>query len=180
MSWFLSIIALILIIIFLISAGLLTQASIKIGPSSGNVDLEYAYKITTWIAVLTWLILALIIIGIIVYYVFYFESGGPEISAVSNVVDQYSDTLGTGLTIFLLIISILVLIVGIFATIAAIDISRSPGYTLNVDVYRAYEDCAVSAGLSLGAIGLIIGLIIYYNISSSYDNVKNENINSKK
>ena len=64
MQWGLIILTIILIIIFLVSAGLLTQASTKIGPNNTDPNLANAYKITTWISVLTWLILGLIIVGI--------------------------------------------------------------------------------------------------------------------
>jgi ABC-type sulfate transport system permease component len=168
MQWVLTILIIVLIIIFFISAGLLTQASTKIGPNTTDPHLSYAYKITTWIAVLTWVIVALIIIGIIVYFFFYAEAA-PEI-AVANAYKQLQskpETLSTGLTIFLVIIILLVLIVGILAAIAASSISNYSGYKTNADIYRAYEDSAISAVLCLGSLGILVGILIYYNWPSS-------------
>lgn len=175
MQWGLIILSIILMIIFFISAGLLTQASTKIGPNQTDINLANAYKITTWISVLTWLILALIIIGIILYFVFYVEEA-PETVALNayNQLKQQSQSLGTGLTIFLIIVMLLILIVGILSAVAAVDISKYNGYKTSTDIYRAYEDCAISAVLCLGSLGIIIGLLIYYHYSSYEEKEKKD------
>lgn len=164
MPWVLIILVVLLAIIFFISAGLLTQASTKIGASNTDPNLAYAYKITTWIAVLTWVILALIIIGIIVYFFFYAEAA-PELAAANALqqLQKQPETLSTGLTLFLVVIILLVFIVGVFASIAAVSISNYTGYKTNTDIYRAYEDSAISAVLCLGSLGILLGIIIYYN-----------------
>jgi len=165
MQWLLVLLIIVLLILFFISAGLLTQASTKIGPGTTDPNLSYAYSILTWLVVLIWLLVALIIIGIIIYFIFYAEAS-PEIELASayNQLKQNetTSTLGVGLTILLFVIIVLVIIVGVFAAIAASSISKYGGYKTQPDIYRAYEDCAISAVLCLGAIGIIIGILIYY------------------
>lgn len=170
MQWGVIILSIVLIIIFLVSAGLLTQASTKIGPNNTDSNLSRAYKITTWISVLTWVILLLIILGLALYFWVYAEEA-PEVTALNyyNQIKEQPQSLGIFLSLFLFIVMLLILVVGIFSVMAAIDISRYSGYKTSADIYRAYEDCAISAVLCLSAFGITIGIILYYHYSS-YNN----------
>jgi amino acid transporter len=175
MQWLIVIFIIILLILFLISAGLLTQASTKIGPNTTDPHLSYAYTITTWIAVLTWILVALVFIGIFFYFMFYAETA-PEMELV-NVYNQIKQPAGLGWIsiLILIIVVLLVLIVGIFSAIAASNIAQYSGYKTQPDIYRAYEDCAISAILCLGSLGIIIGVLIYYNWPETKNDLQDMN-----
>ena len=157
----------ILIIVFLISVGLITQASTKIGDNQTDPNLQYAYKITTTIAVIIWVSIALLIIGFIGGLIAYFYSGAEEASLVESYANaSQSSWWDTISYIVFIIIFIILIVIGIYSAIAAVYISKYTGYKNSVDILIAFDDCCYSAGLSLGTILLIIGIWIvsyFYN-----------------
>lgn len=157
----------ILIISFLISIGLVTQASTKIGDNQSDPNLQYAYKITTTIAVVIWVSLALLIIGFVGGLVAYFYSGAEEASLVESYANaQQSSWWDIITTIIFFIIFVVLIIIGIYAAIAAVYISKYSGYKTNPAILTAFDDCCYAAALALGTILIIIGIWIiqyFYN-----------------
>lgn len=161
----------ILIVVFLISVGLITQASTKIGDSQTDPNLQYAYKITTTIAVIIWVSIALLIIGFIGGLIAYFYSGAEEASLVESYANaSQSSWWDTISFIVFIIIFIILIVIGIYSAIAAVYISKYNGYKTNQPILIAFDDCCYSAALSLGTILLLIGLWIasyFYNQPST-------------
>jgi hypothetical protein len=75
---------------------------------------------------------------------------------------------------------LLILVVCIYSVVAAVNISQYSGYKTSTDIYRAYEDCAISAVLCLGSLGIIAGVLIYYHYSSYEEQDINKNIKNDK
>lgn len=144
-----------LLVIFLISLGLITQASTKIGASNADPNLQNAYKITTIIAVVLWIAIAAVIFG----GVSLFLVGGEAIEAES-VVAQYQNNGSIWSTLFFILLMILLIIVGVGAAAAAVDISKFTGYNNNADLVKAFDDCCYAAGLCLGTLFIIFGIFI--------------------
>lgn len=146
----------ILFVIFLISLGLITQASTKIGASNADPNLQQAYKITTIIAVVLWFAIAASIVGAAA---FIFSGGGEAIEAES-LVAQYQNNGSIWSTLLFIFFMLLLIIVGVGAAASAVDISRFTGYQNNQDVLKAFDNCCYAAGLCLGTLLIIIGIFI--------------------
>lgn len=155
----------ILIIVFILSVGLLTQASTLIGASQTDPNLQEAYKITTTIAVVVWVAIGFISFGGILLLLF----GGEAIEAESVVAQYQKATTSWGETIgniIFFIVFILLIVVGVFSAIASVAISRYTGYQNNTSILKAFDDCCYAAAICLGTILLIIGIYIisyFYN-----------------
>ena len=173
----------ILIIIWLIAGGFITQANIYLGPYK-NIDPDFheAYWSTFWAAFITWFLVALFILLIILAIfgvVALFGSGAGEVGlaaeegglleeeySLSKLGKQQSKSTGVSwFTIaFLCFAIILVGVTGALATVGASSIARSPNYNPNTpNLKTAYTDCIIAAITCLVAVGiLLIGLIVYF------------------
>ena len=180
--------AAILIILWIIAGGYVTQANIKLSSfSSRDSNLNTAYWYTFWAAFVTWTLIAIFIILIIlsvVGVVALFGSGAGEaevaagaaeaetestLARAQRLTSQYDQTnVSSGISwftiIFLIFALILILITGVLSAIAASSIASSSNYNSSVtDLVTAYNDCIIAASISLGAAGLLIlGAIIYF------------------
>jgi hypothetical protein len=167
MSGWSTLLIIILIIVFLISSGLITQASTKIGSSQTDPNLQYAYKITTTIAVVIWVSLALLLIGFIGGLIAYFYSGAEEASLAESYANASQSSWWDYVVSFIfLVVFIILIIIGIYAAIAAVYISKYSGYKNNPAILTAFDDCCYAAALALGTILLVIGVWIisyFYN-----------------
>ena len=160
MNWPLLLLIL-LVIIFLIAGGLLTQASYYIGPKQTDAGLQKAYSITTWVSVLTWLTVAAIIFGIVIY-IWYYAEGGAEIQAV-QAYQKYQSGGYSGFTWFLIICVILaIIVIGVFAAAAAVNIASFAGYKMNNYYYGAWEDCTITSILCIVSIFIILVALFYH------------------
>ena len=161
-----------LLVIFLVSLGLITQASTYIGASNTDPNLQQAYKITTIIAVVLWFAIAAVIIGGILLFVF----GGEAIEAES-IVTQYQNYGNIWSTILFIIFMLLLIVVGVGAAAAAVSISKFNGYQNNQNIMKAFDDCCLAAGLCLGTLLIIIGIfIIRYFYSDNTNNNTNTSV----
>ena len=168
----------ILIIIWIIAGGLVTQANIFIGPvKTKDNDLQNAYTYTFWAAFVTWGLIALFILLIILSIfgvVALFGSGVGEAgeaealeeeSVESKLAKENASTSVSWFTLaFLIFALILISITGVLATMAAIALSKSPNFdNTNANLNTAYKNCVIAASICLGAVGLlIIGIITYF------------------
>jgi hypothetical protein len=154
-SIWISITAVILIIIWVFSGIYITDASIKLTPYTDPV-LVNAYWDTFWAAVITWGLIAITIILVILIIIFFSEffllpssneSSGPSLFSI----------------IFLIVAVILVLTTGILAAFAASWIAQSTQFSQGDQTLKiCHSDCVIAASLCLTAVGLmIIGIIIF-------------------
>lgn len=155
MSGWTILLCILLFVIFLVSLGLVTQCSTSIGPSNADSNLAQAYKITTIIAVVLWIALALVIIAGILFLIY-----GGEVLESENIISQYQSNGSIWTTLLFIILMILLIIVGVGSSAAAVDISKFAGYKNNQAVLKAFDDCCLSAGLCIGTLLIIIVVFI--------------------
>ena len=169
----------VLIVIWIVAGGYITQANIKIRKFEGNDPFfkkanDYAF----WAAFITWFLVTLFILLIIlaiagVVGLFSTGAGEAEVAAEgaeedeeSNLYKQYSRSRGgiSWSTIIALIFTIvLVSITGILAALAAEKLKQSSNFTeSNIDMKIAYDDCVIAAIMCLGTAGLLILSVIFY------------------
>jgi len=176
MSTFTTIVSCILLLIFLISGGLMVKSAYDI--SYFQVQDQYiqnAHYYATWAAVITWILVALVIILIGVY--FWYSAEVPE-AALEGALAK-TQTSSWWSTIYLFIIFILVIIVGILAAQAAFNIDKSPNYNSNIPIeYAAREGAIATAVLCLGSTGLLIVWFIYDLIPESKPETPNKNLSN--
>ena len=127
------------------SGGYSTDAARRVTDITGwdsYPDLKSAHTLLSWSAVATWLGLALVIILLVLYFIYGFET----IEITGNVVTY----------IFLFGLLGLVILIGVLSAVAANKISKA-----NVaDNKGSYTQAVIAASLSLGVIGIVIILII--------------------
>lgn len=163
---------LILAVLWIVSGGLLTQASVFLrDPSSKDPRLLRAYDITTWAAVITWLLVALFIILVILSIVgvvglFSTGAGEAEAAEAKNSGGAVKTGASIATIIFFILALALVITTGILAAISANDIRQTLTSSTPNPIQVAYRDCVIAAGLCIGAtLLLIIGGIVYLVIS---------------
>lgn len=184
----------ILVIIWIIAGGYITQANIALGPHKNkDVELHRAYWFTFWGAFVTWTLIGIFIILIILSVIGVVALFGSGVGEAGVVAEEGGAIEGAGssryergrayaespegqanittgiswLTIgFLVLALILVGITGVLAAIAASSMVKSPNYEPDDEKFKtAYNDCIISASMCLGAGGLLIlGIIIYFII----------------
>ena len=174
----------ILIIIWIIAGGFITQANIYLTTYKDiDPDFHEAYWSTFWAAFITWFLIALFILLVIlaiVGVVGLFGSGAGEVglaaeeaSAAEEEASIYEKSAKKSLknggsswiTVgFLCFAMILVGITGALATVGASSIANSKKYDPTiVKLKTAYTDCIIAAITCIGAAGLLlIGIIIYF------------------
>ena len=174
----------VLIVIWIVAGGYITQANIKIRKFEGNDQFfkkanDYAF----WAAFITWFLVTLFVLLMIlaiagVVGLFSTGAGEAEVGAEeaegaeedeeSNLYKQYSKSQNQGgiswSTIIALIFTIvLVSITGILAALAAEKLKQSSKFTeSNADMKIAYDDCVIAAIMCLGTGGLLILSVIFY------------------
>lgn len=182
----------ILILIWIIAGGFVTQANVYLSPYK-NLDNNFhqAYWFTFWAAFVTWSLIGLFIVLVILSIlgvVALFGSGVGEVGVAAEGAEgaeveeaefrserannstnspQYTKSAISWFTIgFLIFALILIGITGVLAAIAASDIIASSNYmSSNSKMQGAYNDCIIAASLCLGAGGiLLIGIIVYLAI----------------
>lgn len=189
MSSYLGIIlAVVLILIWLVAGGYITQANIKIrGFEGDDVFFRKANNYAFWAAFITWFLVALFILLIIlavVGVVGLFSTGvgeaaevgeageaAEEESSASKLYKQYQNTQGNqdqgGISwstiIFLFFATVLVSITGVLAALAADQLKQSHLFMeSNADMKTAYDDCVITAIICLGSVGLLVLGVIFY------------------
>ena len=184
----------ILLLIWIIAGGYITQANVYLGEFKNNDDLfKQAYDYTFWGAFITWTLVGIFILIIILAIfgvVALFGSGageaevaaGEEESIYSKAYKQYqqnnsADQEGISwLTItFLFIALVLLSVTGILAAISAEDMTKSHFFDQNNNNIKvAYNNCVIAAILCLTSVGLIVlGLIGYMFASFFSERQKN-------
>lgn len=182
----------ILVIIWIVAGGYVTQANIALGPyKNDDPELHRAYWFTFWAAFTTWTLIGIFIILVVLSVIGIVALFGSGVGEAGLAARQLSAAKGAGgsrydagisyiespegqanistgiswLTIgFLIFALILVGVTGVLAAIAASSMTKSPNYKPDdVSFKTAYNDCVISASLCLGAGGLLIlGIIIYF------------------
>jgi hypothetical protein len=169
MSTWSTIISVILLVIFLISGVLITNAAINIASfQDTDVFFQNAHYYATWAAVVIWGLFSLTIIGIgaYIFYTIFYAVEVPEAQIISSL-SKPAESSGSWNILFSILIFILVIIVGALSAAAAWNFDQSKNYNPNVpQQYRAREELLVTAILSLSATGLILIIflidLIYY------------------
>jgi hypothetical protein len=168
---------LILLIIWVVSGGFITETAIKLSPyTNTDASLNHAYWSAFWTAFITWLLVILIIIAII-GIIALFGSGIGEAAEAGELIESgvyRSRTVNRGISWFsvvsLIVALIFVGITGVLSAVAANNIRQSPNFNaLNNDLQKAYNSAIIAACLCLGSGGLlIIGIIIYFIVSTTH------------
>jgi hypothetical protein len=173
-----------LLIIWIIAGGYVTQANVYLRSYKGLDDnLMKAYSDTYKAAFVTWFIVALVFLIIVLAVagvITLFATGVGEVAAAGEAAEgaeaaeeaeeaesknKFSNFNLSWVTIIFLVIAIaLTTTTGVFAALAANNISESPNYNSNIyKLKKSYDNCLIAAVLSLGAVGLlVVGVLTYY------------------
>lgn len=181
--------AIVLILIWIIAGGYITQANIKIRGFEGNDEFfRRANNYAFWAAFITWFLVALFVLLMIlaiVGVVGLFSTGAGEAevaageageveaaskeeSSASKLYKQYSQENNNGgvswsTIIVLFFAMVLVGITGVLGALAADQLKQSHLFTdTNPDMVTAYNDCVITAVICLGVDGLLILGVIFY------------------
>lgn len=165
-----------LIIIWIIAGGFITQSSVLLHPTRDkDPNLHRAYWYSFWAAFVTWTLVAifLILIALAIFGVVgLFSTGVGEEATAADYVAGNAESAVTShiswVTIgFLIVALILVFVTGVLSALCADNIRKSPNYKpTDKDMQKAYHNAIIAASLCLGAGGLlIIGLIAYFIIN---------------
>ncbi len=148
-----------LIILYIITGYFITQASTYLYSYSDDPNLYTAHKLATISAVIPWMLIALTILGVILYFYFYAESGG-ELQLASKLSKGES----WWPTIFFIVMLALISLTGGLSAASAhyIQISNS---TVQ-QVKSAYYDTIISSVLSLVIVIFILIYICYQTFST--------------
>lgn len=183
-------VAIILFVIWIIAGGFITQSNVYLHAYKDEGQyMHTAWLLTFWAAFVTWFLVILFIIMVIlaiVGVVALFGSGVGEagLAAESTEGAQFSvdpGTLSTGISALgiglLCLAFVLVLVNGILAALAAVNMKKSPNYT-NTDpkLTKAYQNCEIAAIMSLLAAGILIIAIITYIIIGKRNKARNTKI----
>lgn len=177
----------VLILVWIIAGGYITQANIKIRGFEGNDEFfKRAGDYTFWAAFITWFLVALFVLLIvlaIVGVVGLFSTGVGEAgeaeeleattteeSSTSKLYKQYQNSQGgdeVGISwstiIILFFAAVLVGITGILGALAAEQLKQSHLFTeSNPDMITAYNDCVITAIICLSVVGLLVLGVIFY------------------
>lgn len=155
-----------LLLIWIVAGGFATQANVFLsGYRDKDPQMKQAYRLTFWVAFITWFLIG---VAIIIICVMFFTGAGEAEVAEGEASAEESELSGKNknsflTNIFFLVSFILVLITGFLSMFAAVNIKNSANYNSTVSRLRtAYKNCIISASLSLGTVGiLIIGYIAY-------------------
>ena len=154
---------LLLVIIWIISAGYLTQANIFLTAyKDKDAELHNAYIFSFSAAFLVW--------GLIAIFLFLVFLSLYGVISLFGSEPSTSDSTSWSSTIFLILAIILITITGALAAATASSISKSPNYNSSINKLQiAYDDSLIAAGLSLGAVLIIIvGVIVYFATRYEY------------
>lgn len=165
-----------LIIIWIIAGGFITQSSVLLHPTRDkDHNLHRAYWYSFWAAFVTWTLIAIfiILIALAVFGVVgLFSTGAGEEATAADYLSSGAKSSITGniswITVgFLIVALILVFVTGVLSALCADNIKKSPNYKpTNADMQKAYHNAIIAASMCLGAGGLlIIGLIAYFIIN---------------
>lgn len=176
--------AVVLLIIWVIAGGFITQTNVYITPEKNTDDhFKKAWDCSLAASLVTWFLVAIVIIlGVlsVIGVGALFGSGVGEAGMAAEAVEsesmfsQFSKLKGQsssiswmGLLAMMAGIGLCVL-TGVLSAITASEMVKSDSY--NADDHKmsvAYKNCVIAASLSLGAAGLlIIGMITYYAVKS--------------
>lgn len=145
-------------IILAIAAGFATNAAVRLGSGNADPELASAHKYLTIVAVISWISVALIIGGIIVYIIFGFET--VEVTGKWIIYLLLFFTLG------------LVLAVGILSAIAAYKIGASKAD--NKGAYRQAIIATVLAIIGFVLVAIILGIRLFYKPKKKIGELTNE------
>lgn len=128
-----------------VSGGYSTDAARRVTDITGwsdNPELKSAHSLLSGAAVATWIGLALIIVLLILYFIYFFET----IEITGGFVTY----------LFLFVLLALVILIGVLSAIAANKINSA-----NVsDNKGSYKQAIIAASLALGVMGIVIILMI--------------------
>lgn len=162
-----------LIIIWIIAGGFITQSSVLLHPTiDKDTFLHKAYWYSFWAAFVTWTLIAIFLILIVLAVlgvVGLFSTGvGEEATAAdvlgSSKISSVTNNISWLTVIFLIVALILVAVTGVLSALTADNIKKSPNYKpTDAKMKKAYTNAIIAASLCLGAGGLlIIGMIAYF------------------
>lgn len=169
-SFFTFVFSALLIIIWIIAGGFITQTSVLLHPHRDkDSNLHRAYWYSFWAAFVTWTLVAIFLILIVlavVGVVGLFSTGVGEEATAADYLGGSSVTSNISwLTVaFLVLALILVSVTGVLSALTASNIKASPNYKpTDPKMKKAYDNAIIAASMCLGAGGLlIIGMISYF------------------
>lgn len=205
MSFWNILFAVILLIIWIIGGGFITESSVNLTSYKDKDSfLNRAYWSAFWAAFITWTLVIIFIILVILAIVgvgALFGSGAGEAAeagelaestegANNSLLRKYSKSSKPSKSrqgipwftiLFLVVALVLVGVTGVLAAITANDIRQSPNYsTLDVNLQKAYDSAIIAACLCLGSGGLlIIGIITYFIVGIVRSNNSKREIHNK-
>lgn len=162
-----------LIIVWIIAGGFITQTSVLLHPfRDKDPNLHRAYWYSFWAAFVTWTLVAIFLILIVlavVGVVGLFSTGvGEEATAADYLASEAKSSVFSNISWitvgFLVLALILVFVTGVLSALVATDIKKSPNYKpTDPNMKKAYDNAIIAASLCLGAGALlIIGMIAYF------------------
>lgn len=166
MSGWVILLDIILILIFLITAVLITISSVNLY-SFKNLDVHFsaAYNYSVWASVISWLIVALFIAALIGGVAFFIEAA-PE-AALADSATITGAISGFAL-FFLFLLLVLIFIIGVLSALTASNTKNSSQYdSRNTQMSYAYHTAIGAAVLALISSSIvflwwIVDLIYYY------------------
>lgn len=158
LQWFFNIL---LLILYIATGVYITKASVALGPYTNDPNIATAHKYAVIASVIPWILIALSIIGIIIYFVYFFESGA-EVQLIQSQL-KTANSSSWWPTIFFIIMLLLITLTGILSAAAAhyIQISNSYSTSKIPDVITAFTDALISSILCISIVIIIIGILIY-------------------
>ena len=194
MSFWNILFATILLIIWVLSGGFITETSIKLTPYKDRDSfLNRAYWSAFWASFVTWTLVIISIILVILAIVgvgALFGSGAGEAVEAGELVESSNASQALKVTnqgiswvaiLFLVVALILVSVTGVLSAIAANDIRQSPNYTvLDANLQKAYDSAIIAACLCLGSGGLLLIGITTYSIIRIVHSSTNKRVETKK
>lgn len=176
MAFFVTIIILLVIVAAMITSlvfankGAADITKIKINGKSSwknSEELKSAHRLLTWLSVAGWITIALVIVGIIMFFVFGGEAveGAEEAKEVEQPVGKKKK--GSFITdVVMFLAAAATLTIGIMGVLAARNINAAQADTANgispddPAWNTAYEDTIICASIGIGTVGIIVILFI--------------------
>lgn len=182
MNFWVAFAAILLLTIWVIAGGFVTQASTLFHePRNFNDYSHRAYWYTFWAAFVTWTLVGIALIAAFLSMFGIFEIF--SIGSVAQVLNPNSKARGVsfGTVILLLVCLALVTTTGVLSALAAYNIKASNLITENTpQLQKGYDDCVIAAVMSLSAAGLLVIIFIAYIIVSQVRKGKEQKIIDRK
>lgn len=153
------------------AAASITKITTATGKWKDVPELRSAHSYLTWLSVAGWITIALIITGIVLFFVFggEFVEGAEEAESVEKSLTKKGGKKGNFMLDAVLFLAAgITITIGIISAMAARDLRKAQGNSANGisasdDAYsKAYTDTIIAASLGIGTVGLLILVMIIH------------------